>query len=503
MLEVPNPTRTLVRLDNVDVDIDAHRILTGITLKILPGQHWGVIGGNGSGKSTLLSLIAGRRWPAPGRGSRIYDFGDGPETDAVTARQRVTLLGHELQDLYIARRWNFAARDIVRSGLDRSDIPKKRTTPQAEERADALLRAVGLEGFGDRRFFDLSRGTQRRVLIARSLAFEPALLLLDEPASGLDARSRDELERTLALVAAKTQIVMATHRQSELAGIVTETAVLRNGRLDTDASSEAGAGAGGIRPGTPITADSRRRSRIMISIDRASVWLGGQRVLRDIDWTLREGQHWLVTGENGSGKSTLLRLLHAELRPGRGSIAWPGLGDPKNVWALRRDVALVSPELQARYRYPTRVYDAVASGFHASIGLTRPLSAQQRQRVDALIGAFRLQGLEDRLLSSLSYGQRHRALIARTLVTRPKILLLDEPWEGLDSDTAELVAGEVGRYMAAGTQVVCVSHMGPGSLNLTHELRLTDGRLVNAGGSAALPENSTNGPGQAAGSRRR
>ena len=501
--------RPLIRLDNVDVDIDERPILREINLEIASGHHWGIVGANGSGKSTLIALIAGRRWPAPGRGKRVYDFGSGPERDAVSARERVALLGHELQDLYIARGWNFRAIDIVHSGVTRTDIPQRKASKRSRNEAEAILESMGLSYLASRRMLELSRGEQRRVLIARSLAFKPALLLLDEPASGLDSPSREGLEATLRRAAEKIPIVTAAHHVDELPDIVTDIATLQSGRLDCGprsdrerldgASTRTGSGRRRAEPNTEPKEQDRSvtamaaQGRLMIALESASAWLGGRQVLKDLDWELRSGEHWLITGENGAGKSTLLRMLHAEIRPARGGrISWPGLGDPQDVWALRRMVALVSPELQARYRFPTRVFDAIASGFYSSIGLVHRLSPEQRNRVNALLTGFELEPFRDRLLSTLSYGQRHRALIARTLATDPKILLLDELWEGLDAQTSEIVGIEIDKQMATGTQVVCVSHVGARGLKFNRVLRLSDGRIVNAGDSAARRENSAN-----------
>ena len=206
-----------------------------------------------------------------------------------------------------------------------------------------------------------------------------------------------------------------------------------------------------------------------------------------------------MTGSNGAGKSTFLRLLHAELRPARGgSIRWPGIGDPRNVWALRRRIALVSPELQARYRYPATVLEAVASGLHASIGLVGRLTAEELERVEQLLETFGLTPLRARALSSLSYGQRHRALIARCLIVNPTVVLLDEPWEGLDTATRDIVTAELARRMADGMQIVCASHIGAAGLRFNRALKLENGAIVRAGDSAGLRGNSASEPSPAA-----
>ena len=483
----PNPP--IVQLRDVNAEIESASVLHDIRFELLPGQHTGIVGGNGSGKSTLLALLAGKRWPAPGRGSRVYDFGAGPERDAVTAREHIALLGHELQDSYQARRWNFRVRDVVLSGLTRSDIPKRRVSIEQIAQANALLESMRLGHLADRRLLDLSRGEQRRVLIARALAFRPTILLLDEPMSGLDAESRAELSAMLAHAANDVTIVVAAHRPNELPDFIQRVLTLTAGRLGSIAPTKETA-QGSASPDPADDNQSNEQGETLIELGHASVWLDGRPILQDIDWQLIAGDRWLITGANGAGKSTLLRLLHGELRPAvGGSIHWPGLGNPDNVWTLRRQVALVSPELQARYLYPTSVFDAVASGLHASIGAVRKLTPTQAEHVNQLLENFRLDAFRDRLLSSLSYGQRHRTLIARTLTTRPRVLLLDEPWEGLDSDITELIGREIDRMMGPDSAIVCVSHVGARGLELSGTLMLVQGRITRAGDSGAQPGN--------------
>ncbi len=183
----------LVLLDRVDVDISGVPVLHAVTWRLERGQRWGVVGANGSGKSTFLGLIAGTVWPAPDRGERRYDFGSGAEHDAVAARREIVVVSHELQDRYARRGWNFTALDVVLSGIYRTDVPRRH--PEARERKLALatMGELGVTLLAPRRFLELSRGEQRRVLIARGVAFAPSVLLLDEPTSGLDRAARVEL----------------------------------------------------------------------------------------------------------------------------------------------------------------------------------------------------------------------------------------------------------------------------------------------------------------------
>jgi molybdate transport system ATP-binding protein len=477
-------TTLLVTLDHVDVDLAGSTVLHDVSWQLARGEHWGIVGTNGSGKSTLLGLIAGTLWPAPERGLRRYDFGAGTETDAVRARSEIVLVGHELQDRYARMAWNFTALDVVLSGIYRTDIPRRRPAAGQRQRAVDVLHRLGVAGLAERRFLELSRGEQRRVLIARGVAFEPTVLLLDEPASGLDAAARAELDAMLEIVARECTVVCAAHVPHDLPAFIRRYLRIERGRVEAVERDSSGPAASHGTPPRARSAGGERGTAAktelpLIDVAHADVWLGGRRVLHDLTWRLMPGEHWLVTGANGSGKSSFLRLLHGQLRPALGgAVTWPALQNPRDVWALRKQVAWVSPELQAAYRYPTTVRNCIASGFTSSVGATRTPTAEEARRVEELLDELELVPLADRLLSTLSYGQARRALLGRLLANRPRVLLLDEPWEGLDAPMAELLNRTLARVAASGTELVCASHLVSHRSHFTHELALAAGRAA-------------------------
>ena len=171
----------LVRLDGVDVALAGETVLHDLNWELRVGEHWAVVGANGSGKTSFLRLVAGTLWPAPNSGTRRYDFGRELQIDAVQALSKITLIGHELQDRYTRLGWNFDAVDVVLSGLKRTSIPRHEPAPQDRIRARGMLRKLKLLHLAERPYLELSRGEQRRILIARGLAFKPIILILDEP----------------------------------------------------------------------------------------------------------------------------------------------------------------------------------------------------------------------------------------------------------------------------------------------------------------------------------
>ncbi len=484
----PGPARPLVRLDGVGVALAGNHVLHDLNWELRAGEHWAVVGANGSGKTSFLRLIAGALWPAPNSGTRRYDFGGELQIDAVQALGRITLVGHELQDRYTRLGWNFDALDVVLSGLKKTDIPRHEPAAQDRIRARGLLRKLKLLHLADRPFLELSRGEQRRVLIARGLAFKPMILILDEPVAGLDANSRRALNETIEQLSESSTVLCSYHEAANLPRNMNRMLRLADGHIEesgpipptSDAyGNHAGADS---KPRAPSSPSPAIEEAVIIQVKSADIWLDKHRALADITWRLMKGEHWQLTGPNGAGKSTFLRLLHGQMRPAKGGhIEFPAIEDPDNVWSLRRQIAWVSPELQAGYWYPSTVYQCIASGFDSSIGQTRRLKKPEAELVDELLEQFELTDLTTRNVKALSYGQFRRVLIARAVVHRPKVLLLDEPWEGLDRGNLELVTRELSQIIARGTQLVCATHLHRQTEQFNRELVLERGRIVRAG----------------------
>jgi molybdate transport system ATP-binding protein len=213
------------------------------------------------------------------------------------------------------------------------------------------------------------------------------------------------------------------------------------------------------------------------------VLVEGRRVLSGLRWVMRRGESWSVRGPNGAGKSTFLRLLLGEehLAPG-GRIRRLDLGERPSVWDVKARVGLVAPDLQARHRADSTGEEVVLSGFYASIGLGDEPGQGERATAAHWMEALGVAHLARRGIHSVSYGELRRLLFARALVTDPEVLLLDEPFNGLEPRARAEAMDLVDRLCLSGRSVVLVTHHDDEVVPaIGWELRLCAGRVERAG----------------------
>lgn len=192
------------------------------------------------------------------------------------------------------------------------------------------------------------------------------------------------------------------------------------------------------------------------------VWLGDRPVFTNLSLQLNRGEHTVVLGPNGSGKSSLIKLLSRELYP----VVKPGSAlrlfghTTVNLWDLRRRIGHVSVDLQNHYSPAVPAADVVLSGLFGSVGIGRSQSASDRQRlqVRALMAELGLAELADRPFGRLSDGQKRRLLLARALVHRPNVLVLDEPTNGLDLAARQQLLAWLRQLARSGTTLLLVTH---------------------------------------------
>lgn len=390
--------------------------LTDVSLSVGPGEMVLLAGGSGSGKTTLVRALAGL---VPHfHGGRYSGRVEVAGLDTRTVRPAelagtVATLFQEPEEQVV-----FGAVDAeVAFGLENAGVPAR----EIEGRVREALAAVGAEHLRGRQVGTLSGGELQRVCLAATLALEPALLLLDEPTSQLDAAGAASLLRLLRRrTAAGMAVVLAEQRVTRALRSCDRVVALDAGRVVLDAPCPE---ARRWLRGRPDAGMHRRQPRAgrapgetLCRVDGVHfAYGGGQPVLDAASLELRRGEIVALTGANGSGKTTLAKIAAGLLEPCAGTVA-------------RRGRAGLLTQDPGRFLVRERVDEEVALGARDASAAARALAA---------VG---LGGLEARHPQDLSSGERERLALAAVLATEPDVLVLDEPTRGVDVGARRRIA---------------------------------------------------------------
>jgi molybdate transport system ATP-binding protein len=231
----------------------------------------------------------------------------------------------------------------------------------------------------------------------------------------------------------------------------------------------------------------RRRARF-ISVDLRNVHLAlaGKPVLRGIDWRIRPGQRWVLAGPNGSGKTQLLKLLAGDVWPSPASTPtrrYQFRGESfEDPYGIKQEIAYLGAERQDRYEHYAwnhRVEAIVGTGLHRTDIPLAALTPAARRSIGGLLRRLKIEALARRRFLTLSYGERRLVLLARALAWRPKLLLLDEPFNGLDAGNRERVQHCLSVLSRSALPWVLASHRAEDiPVFATHLCRLQAGRII-------------------------
>jgi molybdate transport system ATP-binding protein len=471
----------LIAVKDCSIVLDGRAVLDNVNFCLRAGERWALIGPNGSGKTLLLKLLRGDMWPTPtGREYREYFFDGEVSEQPFGVKERIAYVGPERQDKYVRYEWNHSVTQVVTTGLFDEDIPRTQPAARQRRRVANLLRQFGLWSLRRRGFLTLSYGQRRRTLVARAFASQPQVLLLDEVFNGLDATSarilRKVLQRTRGV---GSTWILTTHREHDVPSNVTHAARMKQGRVvfaerrSRTISPLTGVGRGESdakrlpeknrsRQPAPSTGEGTARRSTdapLIQLRNVDLYRDYRLVLSNVSWTLARREHWGIVGRNGSGKSTLLKLLYGDLHPRLGGIIERDrvpFGTPISEW--KRRVGFVSPELQAEYFLARNLEEVVISGRYSSIGLNEEPTNADRRAARQWLKFFGLESLSQRRPRTVSYGQMRLALLARAMINKPELLLLDEPCTGLDPNMRAMVLAVLSRLALQGVQLVMAVH---------------------------------------------
>lgn len=419
------------------------------------GERIAVYGPNGSGKSRLVEYITGHYRLNPG--ALRFDFGENSKRFNCDNIKLITFRdsygGATDEGYYYQKRWNQMDIDpefvpTVRAVLEK-EIQAAPDKDLAHEVAATLSRDFGLDSLLDKFVITLSSGELRKLQLTKALLADPCVLIIDNPFIGLDEATREQLSHTLAALCSRKPslgIILLVSRKEEIPDFVTH--IVRTNALN-------------VLPKCPYVPEKQADEVIRMSDIR--IKYDDRTIINGLNWTVRKGEHWIVTGANGSGKSTLLSLICADNPQAYAcniSLFGRRRGTGESIWDIKKRIGFVSPELHRSFKFNLSVREVVESGHFDTLGIPHSVSPAQRAAADQWMERLGIAELAGKPFQKCSSGEQRLALLARAFVKDPELLVLDEPMHGLDDLAREKVRALLDDYFVsqADKTLIMVTH---------------------------------------------
>lgn len=411
---------------------DGRPLIGPLCTEIEEGSFTLITGATGCGKTTLLRCCKPELAPSGIRTGAIKIFGN--DSSALSVEESASTVGFVMQSpdnqLVCSEPWHELA-----FGLENLGVPQDAMRRRVAE----IAHFFGMNSWLHQNVNDLSGGQKQLLALASALACAPRLLLLDEPTSQLDPVAAHSLTHALFRINRELGITVlaTTHAPELMAPYATQRLTLENGQLKEAALPTSKA----FIPVMPFENPGQRTNEPALQIRDVSFRYERKApfVLRSCNLTVQKGTLHAIVGGNGCGKSTLLALAAGTMRPERGRIKAP----------LRESQGFIPQDPKALF-----VCDSVAEELRD----WQRACGYGDEEIDAMMRRLRLQGLENLHPYDLSGGQQQLLAFAKVLLTRPKLLLLDEATKGLDTEAKLMVAKLCRALTAEGVTIVVATH---------------------------------------------
>lgn len=427
-----------------------------------PDNEWiargvtAVVGPNGSGKTTLGRALA------KGRHAFANSFRYAP------GLTRIKML--EFTDIHA---WTGVDVDYAQQRLEATMnqyVPTVRDVLGDKvscERWTGLAEAFCLRDVVDKKINYLSSGELRKLTIANALLTDAQLLILDNPYIGLDREARNELNRMLRdLRESGVSTLLLVSDDNELPGFEDKRLYIDSLRLGVEGPHKVGLQEVSL-PARSMSSDFDTA----FSIRDGAVRYGDRIVFEHLDWTVRRGEKWALTGPNGSGKSMLLSMMYGDHPQAYSNeiVLFDRMrGSGESIWEIKDRIGYVSVEEQLYFRSQRPVAELIAQARRPAMRRFGALTSEELAEAREWLRLFGMEELADRLFSTLSTGEQRMVLLARQISRRPDLLVLDEPFNGVDHINQSIVKSIIKQLDCT---LIIVSHRPEDYAGLTNSIK--------------------------------
>ena len=473
----------IIKIHNGVTRMPEWRMAEPVNFELDRGEHIAIVGPNAGGKTLLVDILTGAH---PLLMQNVeYDFSVNNAQSAVHSLAsdnikyitfRDTYGGDNDRTYYLQQRWNQTEIDnstpTCGKLLEDAFLASGKDTEERRAFQQHLYDIFNLHYLLDKYIILLSSGELRKFMLSRSLMGDPSVLIMDNPFIGLDKETRQQLREVLEQVSQERdlQIILVLAKDEDIPKFITHVVPVRNKVVMKKVTREEYStptptpprGEGnytstplkncniiptlgeGIREGVlalPYRNDDYNTHEV-VKMNNVKIQYGDRVILKDLNWTVCNGQRWALSGQNGAGKSTLLSLVCADNPQSYAcdiTLFDRKRGSGESIWDIKKHIGYVSPEMHRAYNRDMPAIRIVASGLKDSVGLYVKPSAGDYDICRMWMRFFGIEDLAERTFLKLSSGEQRMVLLARSFVKDPELLILDEPLHGLDAERGEMV----------------------------------------------------------------
>lgn len=472
---------TTLDIHNLTIQYGTKTVVHNLSFKANAGDCWIIRGESGSGKTTLAKAIAGQLKytgviriqfnplrPLPSKVLYVENW------------YRFKNLEGD-SNFYYQQRYNHQQR------RDTITVDKELKLFGVEHNLQLsflnnLITIFNYSKVLDEQLFEISSGEHKKLQLIKALWLSPQLLIIDQPYTGLDTASRAVLNQLLKNYTLRGGTLILFSNDTEVPDEKPLFATLIKGNIILGDNIHIAKKR--VIQSLPsfLNKPPAYISENLICMKNVNIKYDEKYVLTNISWKVNAREKWLLQGHNGSGKSTLLSLItadHPQAYANDIKLFGVQRGSGESIWDIKKRIGLISPELHWYFDSTATISQSLASGFFDTNGQYERLRYTQKQQLDELLHFLNLYEIRNELLTTQPLGKQRLALLGRTIIKNPQLLVLDEPCQGLDVEQTQYFNDLVDEVSKNGVTIIYVGHFETQLPScLTHKLVLNEGKIV-------------------------